>query len=126
MDVSFGCSHFAGLEHERMIRDQYFFCGAGITIASIRANGGICACLDIENRPELVQGNIYSDCFIDVWRNDFSSFRTDRTALSSKCLSCPDRIICGGDSTHTWDFDANEPMLCYRDYLNRPNIAKSS
>lgn len=116
MEVTFGCSHYLGIKQERMVRDHYFLCGAGILTASIRSNGDICACLDIENRPELVQGNIRTDDFMDVWINRFKCFRSDRTEESSTCLECPERYICGGDSTHTWNFDKKEPLLCYRDY----------
>ncbi len=116
MEVTFGCSHYLGVEYERMVRDHYFLCGAGILTASVRSNGDICACLDIENRPELVQGNIRKDDFMEVWKNRFEVFRGDRTAGSSKCAACPERFICGGDSTHTWDFGKNEPLLCLRDF----------
>lgn len=112
MEVTFGCSHYLGVETERMVRDHYFLCGAGITVASVRSNGDICACLDIENRPELVQGNIRRDHFMDVWQDRFQAFRQDRTVNSAVCADCPDRLICGGDSTHTWNFDRNEPLLC--------------
>lgn len=91
-------------------------CGAGILTASVRSNGDICACLDIENRPDLVQGNIKTDDFYDVWENGFHVFRRDRTAGCSDCINCSERFICGGDSTHTWDFDADKPLLCYKDY----------
>ena len=113
MEVTFGCSHFLGVENERMVRDHYFLCGAGILTASVRSNGDICACLDIENRRNLVQGNISTDDFMEVWLNRFGVFRRDRTVDSRKCEKCPERYICGGDSTHTWDFDQKEPMLCY-------------
>ena len=118
MEVTFGCSHYLGVEHERMVRDHYFLCGAGILTASVRSNGDICACLDIENRPELVQGNIHKDNFMEVWLNRFEVFRGDRTASCSKCTECPERFICGGDSTHTWNFSKNEPLMCYRDYAS--------
>ena len=117
MEVTFGCSHYLGLDYERMVRDHYFLCGAGILTASVRSNGDICACLDIENRPELVQGNIHRDNFMDVWLDRFEVFRGDRTAASSKCIECPERFICGGDSTHTWDFGKNEPLLCLKDFI---------
>lgn len=116
MEVTFGCSHYLGVENERMVRDHYFLCGAGILTASVRSNGDICACLDIENRPELVQGNIRTDNFMDVWQNRFGVFRRDRTADCTKCMECPERYICGGDSTHTWDFGKNEPLFCFRDF----------
>ena len=116
MEVTFGCSHYLGVGCERMVRDHYFLCGAGILTASVRSNGDICACLDIENRKELVQGNIRTDNFMDVWRNRFRVFRRDRTADCAQCAACEERFICGGDSTHTWDFGQNRPLLCYRDY----------
>lgn len=114
MEVTFGCSHYLGVELERMVRDHYFLCGAGILTASVRSNGDICACLDIVNRPELVQGNIRKDNFMDVWREHFEAFRRDRTADCPRCIECSERFICGGDSTHTWDFERKEPLLCYK------------
>ncbi len=116
MEVTYGCSHYLGEEYERMVRDHYFLCGAGILIASIRANGDICACLDIANKPELAQGNIHSDDFTDVWLHRFEAFRRDRAADCSQCAACPERHICGGDSAHTWDYDLKKPLLCYRDF----------
>ena len=112
MEVTYGCSHYLGIEMERMVRDNYFICGAGIFVASVRSNGDICACLDIENLPSLVQGNIRKDDFWDVWTRRFNVFRNERTALSETCRECEDRRICGGDSAHTWDWVKNEPLLC--------------
>lgn len=116
MEVTFGCSHYLGVEMERMVRDHYFMCGAGIFVASIRSNGDICACLDIDNRPELVQGNIRTDDLMTIWKDGFQLFRRDRTADCSQCVECPERYICGGDSAHTWDYAENKPLLCYRHF----------
>ena len=116
MEVTFGCSHYLGVENERMVRDHYFLCGAGILVASVRSNGDICACLDIENRKELIQGNIREDDFWEVWQKKFHVFRQDRTAECAKCVNCPERCLCGGDSAHTWDFMKNEPLLCYQNF----------
>ncbi len=116
MEVTFGCSHYLGVKYERMVRDHYFLCGAGILTASVRSNGDICACLDIENRPELVQGNIHTDNFMEVWRCRFQPFRSDRTSESTKCVACPERFLCGGDSAHTWSYEKKEPLLCYKDF----------
>ena len=114
MEVTFGCSHYLGTENERMVRDHYFLCGAGILTASVRSNGDICACLDIEDRKELVQGNIRTDDFMEVWHDRFHAFRRDRTSDCARCMNCSERFICGGDSAHTWDFGKNEPLLCYQ------------
>lgn len=118
MEVTYGCSHYLGVTMERMVRDNYFLCGAGTYVASVRSNGDICACLDIENMPSLIQGNIHRDNFWDVWNNKFQIFRTDRTCESQLCRDCEDRMICGGDSAHSWNWKANEPLLCLKQLLD--------
>lgn len=81
-------------------------------VASIMANGDIGACLDIERRDDLVQGNIYFDDFINVWENRYLIFRMNRAVKSKKCSECEYGSVCQGDSAHTWDYDNNEPMYC--------------
>ena len=124
MEVTYGCSHFLPYEYERMVRDQYFFCHAGISVASILANGDIFACLDIERRPELIQGNIAADDFCEIWEHGFQVFRKDRTLDSNVCSTCSERNICAGDSFHTWDFDKKEPRLCFRQMCTRQEMKK--
>lgn len=114
IDVVFGCSHYLSYEYEHEVRDQYFLCGAGLYAASILCNGDIYACLDIERREELVQGNIKTDRFSNVWFSRFQLFRTDRTQLCRQCADCDEREFCAGDSTHTWDFESNQPRFCVK------------
>ncbi|MCQ2469305.1 MAG: radical SAM protein [Ruminococcus sp.] len=115
--VTYGCSHYLGLEYEREVRDWYFLCTAGLYTASITASGDIIACLDIERRPEFVQGNILTDRFSDVWKNKFQIFRRDLAEENEKCAKCDQKNFCHGGSYHSWDFDKNEPQLCFKDIL---------
>ena len=115
--VTYGCSHYLGMEYEREVRDWYFLCTAGTYIASIMANGDITACLDIERRPEFIQGNILKDRFKDVWENKFKEFRRDLSDTCEKCKNCSEANFCHGDAFHTWDFDANTPQVCFKDIL---------
>lgn len=112
MEVCFGCSHYLSFEYEHELRNQYFFCASGLTVASILVNGDIYSCLDIERRPELIQGNVAHDRFSTVWFKKFYPFRQDRSELSAKCNQCSEKKFCRGDSTHTWDFDRQEPRFC--------------
>lgn len=114
LDVCYGCSHYLTGEYEYEVRDYYFICGAGIYVASILCNGDIYSCLDIERRPELIQGNIKTDRFSKVWFRRFKEFRTDRTKQCQMCMECEERRYCAGDSTHTWDFDRQCPMFCLK------------
>ena len=115
--VCYGCAHYLGMEYEREVRDWYFLCTAGLYTASICVNGDIIACLDIEKRPEFVQGNIKTDRFKDVWENKFEIFRRDLSKDNEKCRNCSEAKFCHGDAYHTWDFDNNCPQLCFKDIL---------
>ena len=117
LPVCYGCSHFLGTALEAELRDWYFICNAGIYTASIMANGDIAACLDIERRPELIQGNIRKDNFKDVWLNRFRPFRDPDYRKCDMCDSCDDKRFCNCDSFHTWDFDEHRPGLCLKDII---------
>lgn len=111
--VTYGCSHYLGTEYEREVRDWYFLCNAGIYIASIMSNGDIGACLDIERRPETIQGNILKDDFTDVWNNRFAIFRQPLSDKNEKCRQCKSRDFCEGGAYHSWNYNENKPMVCF-------------
>ena len=115
--VCYGCSHYLGLEYEREVRDWYYICTAGVYTASVACNGDILACLDIERRPELVQGNVLKDSFVDTWLNKFQAFRRNLSDDNEKCSQCPDKDYCHGGAFHSWDFDNKKPLVCFKDVL---------
>ena len=115
--VTYGCSHYLGLEWEREVRDWYFLCNAGVYVAGILSNGDIGACLDIERRPETIQGNIAEDSFVDVWENRFELFRRPLCGRSAVCRDCSAAKYCAGGSFHSWDYDMNEQKICMRGIL---------
>ena len=115
--LEFGCSHYLGPEYEAEVREWYWLCNAGVYTASIMANGDIGACLDIERRPETIQGNIYKDRFSDVWYNRFGIFRRDFSRENQKCRECGHAGFCRGDARHSWDYDNMRPMVCMKDIL---------
>ncbi len=115
--VSYGCSHYLGTEYEREVRDWYYLCTAGLYTASIMANGDITACLDIERRPEFVQGNILKDRFSEVWENGFKIFRKDLGDENEKCAGCDQKQFCHGDAYHSWNFDEHRPEVCFKNIL---------
>lgn len=119
LDVTYGCSHYLTEGYESEVRDSYFLCASGIFTASILCNGDIFSCLDIERLPELVQGNVATDNFVDVWEKRFAVFRQDRTSLNDACSNCSEKVYCAGDSAHTWDFRKNRPNLCIKNILDK-------
>lgn len=121
--VDYGCSHYLGLNTEKELRSQYFICMTGLYVGSILSNGDIFVCPNVERRPELIQGNINTDSFVEVWENKFKEFRHERRTACDDCLKCSHWKYCGGDSFHTWNFDDNEPNICikkiYREELGK-------
>ena len=86
----------------------------GLYVGSILSNGDIFVCPNVERRPELIQGNINTDSFVDVWENKFKEFRHERRTSCDDCLACSHFKFCGGDSFHTWNFDDNKPNICIK------------
>lgn len=117
-NVEYGCSHYLDINLEKELRDTYFICTTGLYVASILSNGDIFVCPDVERRPELIQGNIKTDNFVDVWENKFKIFRTEKRTACDKCTNCESWKYCCGDSFHTWDFDNNRPNFCIKDIYN--------
>jgi radical SAM enzyme (rSAM/lipoprotein system) len=64
IDIKFSCEGYVG-DYELKVRDNFFFCRAGINIGSVLIDGSISACPNI-NR-EFAQGNIYRDNFSEIW-----------------------------------------------------------
>lgn len=115
--VEYGCSHYLGLEYEAEVREWYWLCNAGVYTASIMANGDIGACLDIERRPETIQGNIRTERLKDVWEKRFELFRHDLSDLSEDCRACEHVRFCRGDAHHSFDYDRMRPLVCLKGTL---------
>ena len=115
--LEYGCSHYLGLAYEAEVREWYWLCNAGVYTASVMANGDIGACLDIERRPETIQGNIRTSRLRDVWESRFELFRRDLSDSCETCRSCEHARFCRGDAHHSWDYDHNRPMVCLKGTL---------
>ena len=100
--ASFGCEGFLG-EYEGKVRDHYFTCQAGISVASVRIDGAISACTSI--RADFDQGNIYQDDFVDVWEKRFGNMRNREWAGTGDCAGCRYWKWCHGDGLHLRDGD---------------------
>lgn len=112
-EVTTSCSHYFGLDYEKETRDWMFNCIAGLEVGSILYNGDIFVCPNVERRPELIQGNVRNDNFVDIWNKKFEFFRNiNRYKKCKECVECINAKYCLGDSIHTWDFENNRPKLC--------------
>ncbi|MGD9493269.1 MAG: TIGR04133 family radical SAM/SPASM protein [Bacteroidales bacterium] len=109
MQTSFSCEAFCG-QYEEKVRDGFFFCRAGIHIASILADGSISACPNVDRN--LAQGNIYKDYFVDVWNNKFDVMRNRSWTKTGTCANCKDYSVCEGSGLHWWHGERKEILRC--------------
>ena len=106
--VSYGCEGFLG-EYEKKVRDHWFSCQAGLSIASVRIDGAISGCTSI--RAAYSQGNIYEDDFVEVWEKRFGIFRDHTPLKNGPCTHCKWWKWCRGNGMHLRD-DHGALLLC--------------
>ena len=112
INLNYSCEGFLG-NYEMDVRDHFFYCNAGINVASVLADGSISGCTSI--RSNFHQGNIYKDNFIDVWENRFQPFRNREWARKGICGDCSSFRYCEGNGIHLYDDNGNL-QICH---LNR-------
>lgn len=112
LELVYGCPGFLGLEYEKEVRKHFFNCRTGINVASILYNGDLFVCPNVPRIKSLIQGNIRTDNFKDVWDNKYKEFRTMDRTKCDKCKKCEYWNYCLGGAYHTWNFAKNEQNKC--------------
>ncbi len=109
IDVSYACEGFLG-GYEAEVRDDFYQCIAGVSVASIRVDGSISGCTSI--RANFHQGNIYRDRFWEVWQNRFEKFRNREWTRKEECADCEMWRYCQGGGMHLRD-DEEHLLNCH-------------
>ncbi len=112
MEITFGCNGFLGLDYEKEVRKYYYFCRTWISIASILYNWDLFVCPSVPRIKRLIQGNIKTDNFKDVWDNKYKEFRTIDRTKCNHCEKCKFWDFCLGGPYHTWNFEENRQNKC--------------
>lgn len=108
--LNYGCEGFLG-NYEGAVRDNFFFCRAGINVASVLVDGSISACPNL--RDNFIQGNIYKDNFKDVWLNKYSIYRDRSWTKTGICADCEFYNLCEGNGMHLRDEKTGELLFCH-------------
>ena len=96
--LNYSCEGYLG-KYELKVRDYFFFCRGGISIGSVWCNGNVGACLSVRS-PDLIQGNIYEEKFMDIWNNRFERMRNRNWMKIGKCAGCKKWKHCMGNGMH--------------------------
>ncbi len=122
--VNFSCEGYLPPELDRAVRDEPYFCRAGIAIGSVLCDGSVSACPNITR--SLIQGNIRDDDLMDIWENRFEPFRNRQWMRTGECTDCKEWSRCQGNSLHLWDDEANRTALCHFNIRARQNAKMKS
>ncbi len=107
--LNYGCEGFLG-NYESEVRDNFFFCRAGVNIASVLVDGSISACPSL--RSNFIQGNIYKDDFMQVWNEKFIPHRNREWTKTGICADCSSYKYCEGNSLHLRN-EKRELLFCH-------------
>ncbi|RUT78456.1 TIGR04133 family radical SAM/SPASM protein [Ancylomarina longa] len=110
IQLNYGCEGFLG-NYEGEVRDDLFFCRAGINVASVLVDGSISACPNL--RANFTQGNIYQDSLKDCWQNRYDKFRDRSWTKKGVCASCDYFRYCEGNGLHLRDEKNEDLLFCH-------------
>lgn len=115
MRVDFACEGYLPPARDRAVRDEPYFCRAGISVASVLCDGAIAVCPNVSRA--LVQGNVRTDDLADVWERGFAPHRDRAWLRKGACAACHDFGRCEGNSLHLFDPELGGPSFCSRDLI---------
>jgi radical SAM protein with 4Fe4S-binding SPASM domain len=110
--INFSCEGWFPYGLDRKIRQEPFFCRAGVNIASILVDGTITGCTN--NAPYFYEGSLLTDDLKTLWRDGFKKFRDRSWMKRGSCADCRDFRHCQCGSIHLWDSERMSPAFCYR------------
>jgi radical SAM protein with 4Fe4S-binding SPASM domain len=88
-----------GTGMEGIVRNSFFFCQAGISLAVVNYDGDLSACLSLP--PERSrQGSLLNTSFRELWENRFVEFRRRGRFFRGPCTSCAEWNFCLGGAMH--------------------------
>lgn len=111
MNIQFSCEGYVG-KYEMKVRNNFFFCRAGINIGSVLIDGSISACPNIDRT--FAQGNIYADNFYHVWQTRYALFRDRNWTKKGTCAACKDYRDCLGNGLHYWHGEKKNVLICHK------------
>ncbi len=114
INLSYSCEGFLG-SYENEVRDGFFFCRAGVHIASVLADGSVSACPNINH--SFIQGNIYQEDFWNIWDNKFKNMREREFTKSGICSNCCVYDCCRGNGIHLHESETSGVQVCHYNKL---------
>jgi radical SAM protein with 4Fe4S-binding SPASM domain len=76
------------------LQDDFFFCGAGVNVGSLLADGSYSACPSLSR--EWIQGHVDEIAFTEAWETRYKNMRDRKWMRTEVCKSCRQCNKCNG------------------------------
>ena len=116
LHVSYSEEGYLGCAWEREVREDFFYCSAGINIGSLLSDGSYGACPSLSR--EWNQGNIDELPFSKAWETRYKNMRDRNWMRTDACIQCKEWKNCNGSSLHLWNWKEDKTMSCHFRLLN--------
>jgi radical SAM protein with 4Fe4S-binding SPASM domain len=116
MHISYSEEGYLGCDWEREVRDDFFYCGAGINVGGLLADGTYSACPSLAR--EWAQGHVDETPFSEAWEKEYKNMRSREWMKSGDCSNCKEWKNCNGSSLHLWDWKEGKTKACHLQMLN--------
>jgi radical SAM protein with 4Fe4S-binding SPASM domain len=117
--VNYSEEGYLGCGYEGQVRDDLYYCAAGIHVGGLLCNGDYSACPSLSQ--EWVQGNANELTFPEAWETRYQNMRNRRWMENDFCGNCPEWKNCQGSSLHLWDWKHGRPKVCHFRILEGKN-----
>lgn len=114
--INYSEEGYLGCTWEREVRDDFFYCGAGINIGGLLSDGVYSACPSLSRN--WAQGHVDYSSFSEAWETQYNNMRDRSWMKVESCARCKAWKSCQGSSLHLWDWDNNKPHICHLDFLD--------
>lgn len=115
MHISYSEEGYLGCDWEKEVRDDFFFCGAGVNIGGLLSDGSYSACPSLAR--EWIQGHVDELTFTEAWETRYKNMRDRRWMRTEACSTCKQWGKCNGSSLHLWDFKERKTKVCHYEML---------
>ncbi|MDP4091541.1 MAG: radical SAM protein [Bacillota bacterium] len=116
MYVSYSEEGYLGCDWEREVRDDFFYCSAGINVGSLLSDGSYSACPSLSR--EWIQGHVDELTFSEAWETRYKNMRERKWMRTCDCSTCREWKNCNGSSLHLWDWKVGKTKACHFHLLN--------
>lgn len=114
--INYSEEGYLGCTWEKEVRDDFFYCGAGINIGGLLCDGTYSACPSLSRN--WAQGHVDSLSFSEAWETRYNNMRQRDWMKVGKCEKCKDWNNCQGSSLHLWDWELGRQSICHLSILD--------